>query len=58
MPTIEWFDGSRDALADLFVLADDSPAAVSAYRELGRVLVAREGPVVTASRCATGSGSR
>jgi len=40
---IEWFEGSRDELADLFALADDSPAAVREYRELGRVLVAREG---------------
>jgi GNAT superfamily N-acetyltransferase len=45
-PKIEWFDGSRGELADLFALADDSPAAVSAYRELGRVLVARDGPTV------------
>ena len=42
MPTIEWFEGPREALADLFAEADDSPAAVSAYRDLGRVLVARE----------------
>ena len=46
MPTIDWFEGSREALADLFALADDSPAAVSAYRDLGRVLVARDGPAV------------
>jgi GNAT superfamily N-acetyltransferase len=45
-PEIAWFDGSRQALADLFALADDSPAAVSAYRDLGRVLVAREGDTV------------
>jgi hypothetical protein len=43
MPAIEWFEGSRDELADLFALADDSPAAVRAYRDLGRVLVARDG---------------
>jgi GNAT superfamily N-acetyltransferase len=42
-PVIEWFEGSRDELADLFALADDSPAAWSAYRDLGRVLVARDG---------------
>ena len=42
-PAVEWFDGSRDELADLFALADDSPAEVSAYRDLGRVLVARDG---------------
>lgn len=46
MPAIEWFEGSRDELADLFALADDSPAAVSTYRDLGRVLVARDGPAV------------
>lgn len=46
MVTIEWYEGPRAALADLFALADDSPAAVSAYRDLGRVLVARDGPVV------------
>jgi GNAT superfamily N-acetyltransferase len=43
MPTVEWFEGPREGLADLFAEADDSPAAVSAYRDLGRVLVAREG---------------
>jgi GNAT superfamily N-acetyltransferase len=42
----EWFAGDRGELADLFALADDSPAAVSAYRDLGRVLVARDGPTV------------
>jgi ribosomal protein S18 acetylase RimI-like enzyme len=46
MPTIEWFAGSRDELADLFALADDSPAAVSTYRDLGRVLVSRDGSMV------------
>lgn len=46
VPTIGWFDGSRDELADLLALADDSPAAVSTYRDLGRVLVARDGPTV------------
>jgi GNAT superfamily N-acetyltransferase len=44
--TVDWFQGSRDELADLFALADDSPAAVTAYRDLGRVLVAREGPAL------------
>jgi ribosomal protein S18 acetylase RimI-like enzyme len=46
MTTIEWFDGPRDALADLFALADDSAAAVRDYRDLGRVLVARDGALV------------
>jgi GNAT superfamily N-acetyltransferase len=43
MPSVEWFEGPREGLADLFAEADDSPAAVSDYRDLGRVLVAREG---------------
>jgi GNAT superfamily N-acetyltransferase len=46
IPAIEWFEGSRDELADLFALADDSAAALSPYRGLGRVLVARDGPAV------------
>ena len=46
LPAVEWFEGSRDELADLFALADDSPAALRAYRDLGRVLVARDGPAV------------
>jgi Acetyltransferase (GNAT) family. len=46
MPTIEWFAGSRDRLDDLFALADDSPVAVSTYRDLGRVLVARDGSTI------------
>jgi hypothetical protein len=41
MPTVGWFEGSGDQLAALFALADDSPTAVSAYRDLGRVLSAR-----------------
>jgi GNAT superfamily N-acetyltransferase len=46
MLMIDWFEGSRDALADLFALADDSAAAVSRYRDLGRVLVARDGSTI------------
>jgi N-acetylglutamate synthase-like GNAT family acetyltransferase len=46
MVMTEWFDGSRTELADLFALADDSPAQVERYRDLGRVLVARDGPTV------------
>ncbi len=46
MLTIEWFQGSRAALTDLFALADDSPARVRSYRDLGRVLVARDGASV------------
>jgi GNAT superfamily N-acetyltransferase len=48
IPTIQWFAGSRDALAELFALADDSPAAVRAYRDLGRVLVASDGAAIVA----------
>jgi ribosomal protein S18 acetylase RimI-like enzyme len=44
--TIDWFDGPRDALADLFAEADDSAAAIRGYREAGRVLVAREGSAI------------
>jgi len=46
MVTIEWFEGSREALNDLFALADASSAAILSYRDLGRVLVARDGPDV------------
>jgi GNAT superfamily N-acetyltransferase len=38
---IEWFEGPRDELADLFALADDSLAAIESYHNLGRILVAR-----------------
>jgi GNAT superfamily N-acetyltransferase/catechol 2,3-dioxygenase-like lactoylglutathione lyase family enzyme len=44
VPRIEWLEGSREELEPLFALADDSPAQVRSYRDLGRVLVAREGP--------------
>jgi GNAT superfamily N-acetyltransferase/catechol 2,3-dioxygenase-like lactoylglutathione lyase family enzyme len=46
MVAIEWFHGHRKALDDLFALADDSPAEVERYRDLGRVLVARDGSTV------------
>jgi GNAT superfamily N-acetyltransferase len=46
MLTIEWFEGDRTPLADLFALADDAPGQIERYRELGRVLVARHGPTV------------
>jgi GNAT superfamily N-acetyltransferase/catechol 2,3-dioxygenase-like lactoylglutathione lyase family enzyme len=46
MLTIEWYSGPRAALTELFRLADDSPARVQGYRDLGRVLVARDGPTV------------
>ncbi len=46
MLRIEWFEGSRTVLADLFALADDSPTAVRSYQDIGRVLVARDGPTV------------
>ncbi|MEA2215263.1 MAG: hypothetical protein QOK19_824 [Solirubrobacteraceae bacterium] len=44
MARIEWFEGAREELDSLFALADDAPAQVRRYRDLGRVLVAREGP--------------
>jgi GNAT superfamily N-acetyltransferase/catechol 2,3-dioxygenase-like lactoylglutathione lyase family enzyme len=43
---IDWFEGPRANLANLFALADDSPDNVVGYRDLGRVLVARDGPTV------------
>lgn len=43
MLRIDWFRGSRAELDDLFALADDSPTLVRNYRDLGRVLVARDG---------------
>src|SRR2546423_1291537 len=46
MVTIEWFEGSRVSLDELFELADDSRERVRGYRDLGRVLVAREGPTL------------
>ena len=46
MLTIEWFEGDRAELADLFALADDSAQLVLGYRDSGRVLVARDGGVV------------
>lgn len=46
MVRIDWFEGPRAALAELFALADDSPLQVQRYRQLGRVLVAREGTTV------------
>src|SRR5947209_4238849 len=56
MVTIDWFEGSREALTDLFRLADDSPAQVQGYRELGRVLVARDGPKVVGHLQLVGPG--
>ena len=40
---IEAFPGDRAAFAELFALADDSPAAIAAYRDLGTLLVAWDG---------------
>jgi GNAT superfamily N-acetyltransferase/catechol 2,3-dioxygenase-like lactoylglutathione lyase family enzyme len=44
--TVDWFEGAREPLAELFALAGDSPTAVSAYRDLGRVLVASDGATI------------
>jgi len=41
--TVDWFDDDREQLADLFALADDSPAAVDGYRDRGVVLTATQG---------------
>ena len=46
MATIEWFEGDRDELDELFELADDSAELRRAYRDLGRVLVARDGETI------------
>jgi ribosomal protein S18 acetylase RimI-like enzyme len=46
MVTIDWFEGDRSELSDLFALADDSAALVRSYRDRGRVLVARDGDAV------------
>jgi len=43
---VEWFEGGREILDELFALADDSVAAVRAYRDLGSVLVARDGAAI------------
>lgn len=43
MLAIEWFTGSRSALDELFLEADDSREAIAGYRESGRVLVAWDG---------------
>jgi GNAT superfamily N-acetyltransferase len=46
MATIEWFDGDRAELNELFALADDAEALVAGYRDEGRVLVARDGDAI------------
>jgi ribosomal protein S18 acetylase RimI-like enzyme len=46
MLTIEWFESAREALDDLFALADDSREAVAQYRDLGRGFVARDGATI------------
>jgi GNAT superfamily N-acetyltransferase len=40
--TIEWYEGPRRALRELFELAEDSPQQLDRYIEDGRVLVARD----------------
>jgi hypothetical protein len=34
--TIEWFDGPRASLTEVFASADDSPDRVRSYRDRGR----------------------
>ncbi len=41
---IDWFTGERTSLRDLFELAEDSLTELARYLDLGRVLVARDGP--------------
>ena len=43
---IDWHVGTRAALRPLFELADDSQSQLDEYLELGRVLVAVQGPTV------------
>lgn len=43
MLTVEWFEGPRAELSELFASADASAQQVELYRDLGRVLVARDG---------------
>ncbi len=43
---IDWHDGPRAELRQLFELAEDSESQLDQYVELGRVLVAARGPVV------------
>jgi GNAT superfamily N-acetyltransferase len=40
---IELYTGPREAVRDLFELAEDSPAELDSYLALGRLLVARSG---------------
>ncbi len=40
--TIDWYEGSRDSLRELFELAEDSTAQLDGYIARGRVLVARD----------------
>jgi ribosomal protein S18 acetylase RimI-like enzyme len=42
-PLIDEYTGPRDALRDLFALAEDSPTQLDSYLHEGRVLVARRG---------------
>jgi ribosomal protein S18 acetylase RimI-like enzyme len=43
---IDWFEGDRTSLTELFTLAEDSRQQLDAYLPLGRVLVARDGDAV------------
>ncbi|HJQ44628.1 MAG TPA: GNAT family N-acetyltransferase [Jatrophihabitantaceae bacterium] len=43
VPLIDWYDGPRSELRDLFAEAEDSTEQLDAYLPLGRVLVARRG---------------
>jgi GNAT superfamily N-acetyltransferase len=43
---IDWYAGPRSALRALFELAEDSQVQLDSYIELGRVLLARDGPEI------------
>jgi predicted N-acetyltransferase YhbS len=43
---IDWYEGPRRALVELFALAEDSQQQLDAYLDLGRVLVARDAETV------------
>lgn len=54
---IEPFFGSRSELLPLFSEADDSPAEINRYMELGEVLVARHGQEIVGHIQLIGSGT-
>ena len=53
---IERYTADRDALLELFALADDSPAHIASYVALGDILVARDGPDIVGHAQVINSG--